>query len=300
MQMLNKLDYIKNNFLSDKEMYVSYSSKIKTGFSVIDSNLSIRPGVYLLGGIPSVGKTTLAVQLSDEFAKQGNHVLFFSLEQSNYDLTNKSISRIQHIVGNKRNEALAIYRLQYAENITTVISHTSVSIEDIKRVVAQYINQFNIVPIVFVDYLQLIQTGFSPNKRDAVTYVSNQLVNISKEYNLTMFVLSSLNRTNYISPIDFESFKESGSLEYDADVVFGLQYQLMSNTNFLKCQSVDLKRVMFNNEKAADVRKVELVCLKNRFGTTAFTCPLEYYANHDLFAEQIENKKKVTNKSQYI
>ena len=44
-----------------------------------------------------------------------------------------------------------------------------------------------------------------------------------------MFVISSLNRSNYTARIDYEAFKESGNIEYTGEVIFGLQLKCIND-----------------------------------------------------------------------
>ena len=283
---LNKLDYLNNHFNNDIKTY-SLKSRLKTGLSSIDSQTNIRPGIFLIGGLPSVGKTSFALQLADKFAFDGNKVLFFSLEQSEYDLTVKTINRIKAQNDIDQDEAIDIFK-SFAENIKTVTSDGLITIEDISCEIDSYVKEIGVAPIVFIDYLQLIGTASNMLKRDKVTYVSNQLAAIAKKYGVTIFVLSSLNRSNYMMQIDFESFKESGDLEYDADCVWGLELQVVSSDKFIDCTSVDRKRQMIADAKTADIRKVEIICLKNRFGKVMKKCRLDYHTDKDLFVDSEE------------
>ena len=52
------------------------------------------PGLYVLGSMPSLGKTAFALQLADQLAQAGEHVLYFSLDQSIGELTSKDLSRL--------------------------------------------------------------------------------------------------------------------------------------------------------------------------------------------------------------
>ncbi len=98
-----------------------------------------------------------------------------------------------------------------------------------------------------------------------------------------MLVISSLNRSNYIAPIDFESFKESGGIEYTADVVWGLQLSIMNNAAFNSSQEIIKKREIVRVAKAEIPRKLQLVCLKNRYGRSSYECDFDYYPESDLF-----------------
>lgn len=295
IKLSNKKDYLANCFMTEKsEMAVN--KRLYTGIKCIDEKMPIRNGLYLLGGCPGIGKTSAILQWIDSFAEQGHAVLFFSLEQIERDLTIKSINRLKYKNSISEKEAIELYS-SFADNIITATSDSGVMIEDLVKTVEDVINTTNTKPIVFVDYLQLLHTKKSLGKREEIEEVSHQLIALSKRHRLTVFVLSSLNRTNYLAPIDYESFKESGSLEYDADVVLGLQYQIVSSQSFTSCASVDKRRVLIGQEKVKEVREVELSCIKNRFGPVFESCKMNYLADKDLFVDgdghKIQSQKKV-------
>ena len=69
-----------------------------------------------------------------------------------------------------------------------------------------------------------------------------------------------------------ESFKESGDIEYSADVLLGLQLQGVEETDF------DV-----NEAKQKDPREVELTVLKNRNGRTGDVLEYSYSSPFNLF-----------------
>ena len=54
----------------------------KTGFSNIDEFSNFLPGIYVLGGLPALGKTTFALQLSNQLAHSGETCILCSFEMS--------------------------------------------------------------------------------------------------------------------------------------------------------------------------------------------------------------------------
>ena len=86
-----------------------------------------------------------------------------------------------------------------------------------------------------------------------------------------------------MTAIDFESFKESGGIEYTADVVWGLPLQCIHEGLFSSPNKINEKRQRIREAKRETPRKIELVCLKNRFGISSYTCQFNYYPNFDLF-----------------
>src|SRR5690606_222457 len=72
------------------------TSGISTGFDNLDQSLGggLYAGLYTLGAISSLGKTTLALQIADNIAANGYEVIFFSLEMALAEVLAKSFSRI--------------------------------------------------------------------------------------------------------------------------------------------------------------------------------------------------------------
>ena len=66
-----------------------------TGFKELDQVLDggLYEGLYIIGAISSLGKTTLVTQIADQIAASGRDVLIFSLEMARAELISKSISR---------------------------------------------------------------------------------------------------------------------------------------------------------------------------------------------------------------
>jgi replicative DNA helicase len=69
---------------------------VSTGLRALDNLLDggLFPGLYILGAVSSLGKTTFTLQIADSIAEQGRDVLFFSLEQSKDELIAKSLARL--------------------------------------------------------------------------------------------------------------------------------------------------------------------------------------------------------------
>ena len=279
----------------------------KTGFSNLDEQAGgLYSGLYVLAATSSLGKTTWALQLADQLATAGHDVIFFSLEQSRLELVSKSLARITaqadpaHAVtalqirqGYKYDEVLdAIddYKTAIADRLSIVEGNFNCDLSFIGDYVRQYIRQNGEEhrPIVIVDYLQILtpekdDRGRTPSTKEAVDAAVTGLKRLSREQDLTVIVISSVNRANYQQPIDFESLKESGGIEYSADVVYGLQLRCLNDDLFSQEKKIKEKREKIKEEKAKTPREIELVCLKNRYGISSFSCNFDYYPANDLF-----------------
>lgn len=277
----------------------------KTGFSNLDAQAGgLYSGLYVLAAISSLGKTSFALQLADQLAAGGNDVIFFSLEQSRLELVSKSLAR--RTAQKDREKAvtsLAIrkgylprqvldaaqeYKEAVADRISIVEGNFACNISFIGDYIRQYVKRNGTRPIAIIDYLQILQPA-DDNRRqttkETVDSTVTELKRISRELDLTVIIISSVNRANYLAPIDFESLKESGSVEYTCDVVWGLQLQCLNDPIFDKQNNIKERREKIKEAKAADPRKIELCCLKNRYGIANYSCYFNYYPANDLFTE---------------
>jgi len=291
-------EFFKEDILNNKKTYLK-----KTGFENLDEAMQgLYNGLYVVGGITSVGKTTFMHQIADQLAEQGEDVIYFTLEQSRLELVSKSLSRftakknINNAITSLQirsgcqldNERLTLLRKavkeykQPSEHISIVEGNYSLTIEGIRQYIDTYIKNNKAKPIVFIDYLQVLQTSkpYLTIDKQRIDYIITELKRISRDFDITLFVVSSLNRDGYTKPIDLEAFKESGGIEYTADVVLGLQLDVK-----------DFKAEAINKAKNSDPRPIKLVCLKNRYGA-CFECLFNYKPKFDLFIETTEASKK--------
>ena len=184
--------------------------------------------LVVLGGRPSMGKTTMSVNLAYA-ASNINPVLFFTLEVKNKAIARKVISSLASINA-KRLKTNELNNYEKEALKTLNISKSKFFLEDepeltltkIKAKIRRHILKNN-VKVVFIDYLGMIPAeGKSFSKHDEITKTINRLKTIAKEYNLIMVVLCQLNRalegrTNHRPTLS--DLRESGSIEQTADIV---------------------------------------------------------------------------------
>lgn len=306
----NMADYILGGMFDEAKKLQEQRYR-KTGFRNLDEQAgAIYSGLYTIGGISSVGKTSFITQLADQMAAQGQHVIFFSMEQSRLEIASKSISRLTAIDDARKGKTalqirlgdydgfsnveqqIANYLNTIGERVSVVEGNFSTTVGRIRRYTADYMEANGVKPVVIVDYLQVLQADVDPatgrrisDKRLAVDYNVTELKRMSRELDIPVFVVSSFNRGNYLTPIDFESFKESGGIEYTSDCVWGLQLAAIHDDLFKGDEKKEIakKRERMAQAKDEIPRKIELVCLKNRFGRSRYSCNFRYYPQFDLF-----------------
>lgn len=276
---------------------------IKTGIESIDKALGggLYPGLYTIGAIPSLGKTTLVHQIADNIASQDIDVLYFSLEMGRNELMLKSISREMFLIDKIEavttreieqgiynnavfSQALEKYKDKTASNIEIFEGNFKTDINTIKNKVKANVEVRNKKPVVFIDYLQILKSANNKmSDKQANDFNVTELKKLSRDYNIPIIVISSLNRANYSTSIGFESFKETGAIEYGSDVIIGLQLKSVDAVEKSKTESE--RRNKINDLKARNPRDVEFVVLKQRNGQAYSKCDLKYYTKNNYFTD---------------
>lgn len=305
--------YLENNFVADIE---SFGDPIKTGFRNIDHMSAaggLYPGLYVVAALSSLGKTTFCLQMADQLAAEGTDVLFFSLEQSRFELAAKSLARtVAQMTQNWEHPAATstqIRRGNFSELVLPAIQKYTAAVSDrlciiegnfdttLETITARVEQQRRESHgdgklVVIIDYLQIVRPPKGDgwrhlSEREKVDETVTALRRMSRDLNIPVIAISSVNRGSYLNPIDFESLKESGNIEYSADVVWGLQPQIMrqdpeQSAIFLKDTDKVRKRELVEQAKKATPRKIELSCLKTR-GGHLYRLNFDYYPAADLF-----------------
>ena len=304
----NISDYIDRLMSSEIDSFKEAKNR-RTGFANLDEKAKgLYAGLYVVAAISSLGKTTFCHQIADQLAEAGEDVLFFSLEQSKLELVSKSLARrtAQKDMTTAVNSlsirrgylpeqvltAADEYKKGIADRLSIIEGNFSCNISFIGDYIRRYIAKTGKKPIVFIDYLQILQPeqderGRTQTTKETVDSTVTELKRLSREQGLTIFVISSVNRANYLTPIDFESLKESGGIEYTCDVLWGLQLQVLNDPIFdnNSKDTIKEKRKKVKDAKAESPRKIELVCLKNRYGVSSYSAYFDYIPEFDLFTE---------------
>lgn len=281
---------------------------IPTGFSKLDGVLDggLFEGLYFIGAVSSLGKTTFTLQIADQIAQQGYDVLIFSLEMSKHELIAKSLSRLtllnsgDKIKNAKTTRGITTYSKyphyssievglintavkQYSDYANRIVIHEGqgdIGVKDIKKAVEEHINLTGNKPVVIVDYLQIIApyNDRATDKQNTDKAVI-ELKRISRDYKIPVLAISSFNRDNYNTKVSMLAFKESGAIEYSSDVLIGLQFKGQGENNF----SVDDAKKKSNDINCP--REIELKILKNRNGRTGDSVFFDYYSLFNYFKE---------------
>lgn len=201
---------------------------LPTGFKALDKATSgFQLGDFiLLGGRPSMGKSVLA----DDFLSACNApAVFFSLEMSKERYCKRSLSSAGRVNHSRTTSAqfsesdwpkLTKAAGELSDKPIYVIDKSNLHIDKIVSISERLYEEKNIEMIV-IDYLQFINCK-GRSREQEVSEISSKLKGLAKDLNVPLIALTALNRQVEQRPDKrpmLSDLRESGSLEFDADVI---------------------------------------------------------------------------------
>lgn len=283
--------------------------RVPTGYTALDQALGggLIPGIHCIGAMSTLGKSAFVGQMIDQMAAQGHCCLHFSLEVAKNVIVAKSISRQMYMddPGAAKtptelmdNRVMAKFKDSEWQNVEKAAkkveeigdkiwimtgSEGYQTAADIAAYVDEWVAKYQDKPVVVIDYVQLLDASAQK------TYTEKQKIDESMkilqksalQYAIPIIIISSFNRQSYKEVVSMQSFKESGSLEFSAETLIGLQLRGAGTKEF------DYKKALADNP-----RKVELYILKSKNSAILSEClQYKFYTSYCYFAEQQEGKR---------
>jgi replicative DNA helicase len=234
--------------------------------------------LIVLASRPSVGKTSLAVNMAEHMAVDKKlPVLFFSLEMSSQQIVermlvsrariNSQLVKTGHLQPEDW-EKLVSTMGELGDSPFIIDDSAELSLPEI-RARSRKMKIEHDIRAIFIDYLQLVSLGKkAESKVIEVAQITRGLKALAKELSVPVIILSQLNRQierrddgePYLSDL-----RDSGAIESDADIVLFLTRPDKDNRNV-----------------------VDLTIAKNRSGATGVV-PLFFMAECTRFAARYDD-----------
>jgi replicative DNA helicase len=209
---------------------------LPTGFTDFDRKTGgLRPGdLVIIAGRPSMGKTTLAVNIAEYAAvNPGTRaaVAIFSMEMPSEQLLTRMLSSIGGVPLNGiRSGQISDDDWVRVTAATSQLTEAKIFIDESAgltptelRARARRVKREHGLDLVIVDYLQLMQVpGTKENRATEIAEISRGLKALAKELQVPVIALSQLNRgveqRTEKKPV-MSDLRESGAIEQDADMI---------------------------------------------------------------------------------
>ena len=237
-----------------------------TGFRDLDNlPLLLKPGqMCIIGGRPSDGKTSLAVNILEHIADAGHPTMLFSKEMTEMEIGARVMAR----------------RMKYEGDMDRVVSISKglplyvtapykLTIGNLKAMCRKAALQKKI-EVFAVDYLQILDMAGGESRNLQVAHATAEIKSLARELNVPIILLSQLRRMSSEMrggqrPIRNDDLRDSGAIEQDADVIMMIHRRIEEHAAF---SSEDM---------------IALAVSKNRNGPRGVV-PLSFDAEHTAFS----------------
>lgn len=246
---------------------------MSTGFERLDEVLGglVEGTLVTIGGRTGMGKTAFAFNLLRNLSIEKKiSTLYISLESTEQLCTNMLIACTLNIKyrGLLSGQLVVEEWKKIEKELSRIVNapvyldtKSTYIINDICKTVEESVKEHQ-VKVVFIDYLQLIfaKTGFTENRYLELNYITRRLKALAKEFNITIVLLSQLNR-NAEDEKRFDhrpvltDLRDSGTICDDSDVVCFVHRPEYYH--------------IYQDERGNDMHNVALIIVaKNRLGNT--------------------------------
>jgi replicative DNA helicase len=219
---------------------------VSTGFGRFDEfSAGLQRGdLIVVAGRPSMGKTTLALNIAENAALgAGLPVAVFSMEMSVDQLALRMISSLGRVdQAHLRNGRFGDEEWPRINGAIRQMAEAKIFIDDTPAMTptevrsrARRLQREHGLDLIVVDYLQLMRVaGNSENRATEISEISRSLKALARELKVPVIALSQLNRSveqrQDKKPV-MSDLRESGAIEQDADMIVFIYREEVYNQN---------------------------------------------------------------------
>lgn len=208
-------------------------SRVPTGIPMLDKltyNGFARGNLIVLSARPSVGKSSIMLQMALTACRAGFPAIIYSLEMTNRELAQKMAFSTGYVTpGQLANNAVEWANMERAihefDGLPLMLNDKCQTLDDICNDIMLNHSRGRCA-IAFIDHLHRIRsTDTRQPSYQAVKERTNRFKSLATECDIPVVLLSQLNRMSETEnrPPDFRDLRDSGSIEEDSDIVLMLE-----------------------------------------------------------------------------
>jgi len=240
---------------------------LPTGIKTLDDRLcGLGESEYIIiAGRPSMGKTSLAVDIASEISRE-KVVVVFSLEMNHKLFVERLIANTSKISYyklkrnkvNKKEQKIVDRTVEELKERLMFIDDSSQLSPSLLVDKLKWAKENIGLDCVIIDYLQLMTSTRNESRQQEITDISRELKAASKDFNIPFVVLSQLSRAvEYRTDTRprLSDLRESGSIEQDSHKVL-----LLYRPQYYE--------IRYDFDSDGEPEEAEIIVAKNRSGPT--------------------------------
>lgn len=267
-----------DRFLADAELEYQGQENpriVKTGFLSLDKLIGgfEKGELITLGGYSGGGKTTLALNIATNVAKEGRKVLYFSLEMTKTEMhkrlvcSSTGIHNFADMTAEEFNRLIEASKSLEHDLPLKLLDDGNMTVEKIAAVCG---NEKD-AALVVIDHLHILKSDRQFKDQYALlTYLTRKIKVMAADLNIPVLLLSQMNRANAAREIKeptMSDLRGSGSIEQDSNLVIFV-YTAENLLKFQEPKEGTKKHQAWEEALDQAKGKAQISVVKNRRGRT--------------------------------
>ncbi len=219
---------------TDSYMDILEAREMQEHSQYLDIGLEVdinKTDLIVLGGLPAMGKTALALFINDHVANQGKKTLIFSLEMDGNQIFERQVSAKSKVSSNdlRHPKEMEDYKFGLLGPALESLSEQQIYIDDsaalsmpvLAKKCRDFKNEHPDLALITIDYITLMKMPSASRRDLEVGELTRQMKVLSKELKTPILILSQLNRDAAKAqrePMNSD-LRDSGAIEQDADKI---------------------------------------------------------------------------------
>ena len=273
-----KTEDASEKFLADAEL--AYQGKenpriIKTGLPSLDKLIDgfEKGELITLGGYSGGGKTTLALNIAANVAKEGRKVLYFSLEMTKTEMHKRLVCsstgfhNFAELSPDEFNKLISASKCLEHDLPLKFLDDGDMTVEKIAAICGSQKD----TALVIIDHLHILKSDKQFKDQYALlTYITRRVKMMAADLGVPVLLLSQMNRANAAREIKeptMSDLRGSGSIEQDSNLVIFV-YTAENLLKFQEPKEGTKKHQDWEEDMARNKGKAQISVVKNRRGRT--------------------------------
>lgn len=225
---------------------------LPTGIPLLDERTTgFRPGLNVICGRPSMGKSAFALQCALASVDAGKRVGFFSLEMNGAETGDRAVAHLSGVSLLELAKGIATEgdKVKFRDAIRslprgsfTVDDQPGRSLTDIRRIARHWVRDRQ-VDGIFVDQLSFVDVDHNKGEHAAaiIGKITRGLHGLGQALRIPVILLAQLNREAEGRRPDMSHLKSSGSIEEDARLILSPYREDVSDPGNTDAEIIALK-----------------------------------------------------------
>ena len=273
-----KTEDASEKFLADAEL--AYQGKenpriIKTGLPSLDKLIDgfEKGELITLGGYSGGGKTTLALNIAANVAKEGRKVLYFSLEMTKTEMHKRLVCsstgfhNFAELSPDEFNKLISASKSLEHDLPLKFLDDGDMTVEKIAAICGSQKD----TALVIIDHLHILKSDKQFKDQYALlTYITRRVKMMAADLGVPVLLLSQMNRANAARETKeptMSDLRGSGSIEQDSNLVMFV-YTAENLLKFQEPKEGTKKHQAWEEDMARNKGKAQISVVKNRRGRT--------------------------------